>query len=200
MKHFNYILTLIILILVSSCKNDKNISEENPRELNKEISVNYEEIGLNIAFSTKAELGKNLMGAIKEKGTLEALQFCNIKATTITDSMATLHQAKIRRVSDKTRNPDNLANETELENISYFKNNLAKGEEINPIVETRNDSIYFYYPIVTNDMCMQCHGIPNKEIDQTILLGLNDLYPTDKAIGYSVNQVRGIWSIQFKKQ
>jgi len=202
MKAPFYIIIFISLVIFSSCKNEvKEISPsekvaENAEAASK-IDPSYAQIGLDMAFSTKNQLGKNLMGTMKKKGTKEALQFCNLKAMPLTDSMATVHQARIKRVSDKTRNPNNKANKTELKNIEAFKNMLSNGEEITPILETKNDSVYFYYPIVTNKMCLKCHGNLDT-IDKDVLTSLNTLYPTDTALGYSKNQVRGIWSIQFK--
>ena len=202
MKTPFYIIAFISLVIFSSCKNEvKEITPsekatENTEAISK-IDPSYAQIGLDMAFTTKAELGKNLMGMMKEKGTKEALTFCNVKAMPLTDSMATAYQARIKRVSDKTRNPNNKANETELKNIEAFKNMLSNSEEISPILETKNDSVYFYYPIVTNEMCLKCHGNPDT-IDKDVLENLNTLYPIDTALGYSENQVRGIWSIQFK--
>ena len=200
MKNIYSILIVILIVFFSACKNEtKEVGPSKQKQELKEASSNiapsYQQIGLNIAFTTKSQLGKNLMGVMKEKGSVEALKFCNIKAMTLTDSMATVHKAMIKRVSDKTRNPNNKANETELKNIETFKNRISNSEEIAPIIETINDSIYFYYPILTNDMCLKCHGTPNEDINQATLTSLNDLYPTDKAVGYSINQVRGIWSI-----
>ncbi|PHS67036.1 MAG: hypothetical protein COB12_05110 [Flavobacterium sp.] len=203
MKTPFYFIALISLVLFSSCKNEtkETISASEKaaeiEEASSKIEPSYAQIGLDMAFSTKAQLGKNLMGTMKKKGTKEALKFCNVRAIPLTDSMATVHRARIKRVSDKTRNPNNKANETELKNIEAFKNALANGEQITPILETKNDSIFFYYPIVTNGMCLKCHG--NKDsIDKDVLASLNTLYPTDTALDYSENQVRGIWSIQFK--
>ena len=48
-------------------------------------------------------------------------------------------------------------------------------------------------------MCLQCHGKPNQDIKRPTLNSLANLYPEDKATGYSINQVRGIWSISFDK-
>ncbi len=205
MKIHFYFITLISLVLFSSCKNETkepiSTSEKAAEivEASSKIDPSYAQIGLNMAFSTKAQLGKNLMGTMKEKGTKEALIFCNVRAIPLTDSMATVHHARITRVSDKTRNPNNKANETELKNIEIFKNKLANAEEIAPILETKNDSVYFYYPIVTNGMCLKCHGSKDT-IDKDVLASLNKLYPTDTATGYSDNEVRGIWSIQFKQK
>ena len=205
MKYSYSVLIIAIIFIFSACKNEPkedNTSKQKEEQIEaiSKIDPSYQQIGLNIAFKTKAQLGKHLMGTMKEKGAIAALEFCNIKAMQLTDSMATAHHARITRVSDKTRNPYNKANETELKNIEAFKNMISNGEEISPVIETINDSIYFYYPIVTNDMCLKCHGTPNEDIDQATLSTLNDLYPTDKAVGYSENQVRGIWSIQFQKQ
>lgn len=199
-----YISVLISILLFTSCKNEtKEVSPSEKKTENTEavskMDPSYAQIGLDMAFTTKAQLGKNLMGAMKEKGTNEALQFCNLKAMPLTDSMSTVHHARITRVSDKTRNPNNKANDTELKSIESFKKALANGEKITPILETKNDSVYFYYPIVTNGMCLKCHGNPDT-IEKDVLASLEKLYPYDTALGYSDNQVRGIWSISFKEK
>lgn len=156
-----------------------------------------DEIGLEYALSTKKVLGKNLMGAIQKKGTLAALEFCNIKAMPLTDSMATKHNAIIKRVSDKNRNPNNKANTEELKYIAQFKKELAAKKEIKPIILEKGNKIQFYYPIETNTMCLQCHGTQLKPDVQKQIL---KLYPKDLAVGYSENQVRGIWSVTFVKK
>ncbi len=158
-----------------------------------------EEIGLSYANSTKAQLGKNLMGAIQQQGILHALEFCNVQAMPITDSMAKVHQAKIVRVSDKNRNPTNKASLEEASYISLFQEVLNKGEEPEPILVSENGKNRFYYPIVTNDMCLKCHGDVGQEIEEKTYEKILELYPQDKAIGYDINQVRGIWSIEFEK-
>lgn len=162
----------------------------------------YKDIGFKYATTTKASLGKNLMGAIMEKGTEHALEFCNIQAIPLTDSMSQLHNARIKRVSDNPRNQDNAANSKELEQIKYYKSLLAEGKSgkaIHPNVEIKGDNVHFYYPIITNEMCLQCHGKKNEEVKPATLARLSDLYPEDKATGYNNNEVRGIWSIIFEK-
>jgi cytochrome c553 len=156
-----------------------------------------DEIGLEYALSTKKVLGKNLMGAIQKKGTLAALEFCNIKAIPLIDSMSTKHNAIIKRVSDRNRNPNNKANTEELKYIAQFKTELAAKKEIKPVVIEKGNKIQFYYPIETNTMCLQCHGTQIKpDVHKQIL----KLYPKDLAVGYSENQLRGIWSITFDKK
>ena len=159
----------------------------------------YSDIGLKYALSTKAQLGKNLIKAIQEKGTVEAVEFCNIEAMKLTDSMSVMHNAIIKRVSDKARNPKNMANEKELGHIAAFKEQVKAGSDIDPIVEEIYGEVNFYYPITTNTMCLQCHGTPNEQVTSETLNALTALYPSDKALGYTINEVRGIWSIAFNK-
>lgn len=176
---------------------DYNQQGEEFSSVNTQKSI--EEIGLSYANSSKAQLGKNLMGAIQQQGVLYALEFCNVQAMPITDSMAKVHQTKIARVSNKNRNPTNKANAEEARYISLFQGLINKGEEPQPIVVSENEKNHFYYPIVTNDMCLKCHGNLGQEVEEKTYEKILELYPNDKAIGYNVNEVRGIWSIEFEK-
>ncbi|MGB2088018.1 MAG: c-type heme family protein [Psychroflexus salarius] len=168
------------------------------KKLGKSQPKTDAERGMHYAKSTKSVLGQNLMGAIQKKGVSHALSFCNEQAIPLTDSMANYHNVKIKRVSDQPRNPSNAANNIELEHIKTFKSLLANSEDIKPIVEKNNDQTNFYYPIVTNNMCLKCHGTPNKTIAKSDYNKILKLYPKDQAVGYQTNEVRGIWSISFK--
>ncbi|CAM3938464.1 DUF3365 domain-containing protein [Flavobacterium branchiophilum] len=154
-------------------------------------------IGLDYALETKKILGKNLMGTIQKKGTLQALAFCNHHAIPLTDSMATKYNAVIKRVSDKNRNPNNKANAEEQKYIEKFKADMIAKKEMKPVIIERGKQVQFYYPIETNMMCLQCHG---KQIKPEVGNQIKKLYPKDLAVGYVENNIRGLWSITFKKQ
>lgn len=157
------------------------------------------EIGLNYAMETKKLLGQNLMGTLQKEGTQAALKFCNVQAYPLTDSISRKYKAVIKRVSDRPRNPDNRANEDELKQIAHFEELQAEGQEMEPVVAAEDGYRKFYYPIMTNSMCLQCHGAPDSDISSETLASLLELYPGDRATGYEVNQIRGIWSITFKE-
>ena len=161
------------------------------------LQNSYVKTGMHYAMAAKDALGKNLMKSIQEKGTLGALEFCNVKALAITDSISQGINAQIKRVSDKPRNPKNTANTEELGYISYFKGLLASGTEPKPIIKKEGDKVHFYFPIATNAMCLQCHGQPNEQVQPVTMAKLQELYPSDKALGYSANEVRGIWAVSF---
>ncbi len=199
-----FITTLAIMTLVGCGKkaNKKKEQEETQKQELKKVEVEKTpvEIGMSYALGTKKVLGKNLMGTIQKKGTLEALKFCSLKAYHLSDSMSVKFNAKIRRVSDKNRNPKNEASEKELAIIKNYKEKLANNEKLKPIVEEKDGKVQFYAPIKTNGMCLQCHGTPKEQIKQDVLDKLAELYPKDKAQGYGVDQIRGIWSINFEKK
>lgn len=177
---------------------NENWSQPGKKVVVLEKEKTFEEIGLEYAISTKKILGQNLMGTIQKKGTMDALAFCNIQAIPLTDSMSTKFNAQIKRVSDKNRNPNNKANAEELKYMDQFKKQMAAKQEIKPVVLEKGNKVQFYYPIETNTMCLQCHGKP-ENIKPDVRAKTLKLYPNDLAIGYSENEVRGIWSITFNK-
>jgi cytochrome c551/c552 len=164
----------------------------------RDLNVSYATMVLNIAGEAKAVLGKNLLSAIQQKDAAFAVEFCNTRAYPLTDSVAALYQASIKRVSDKPRNHMNRANETELAYILELKEKLAKGEKISPKITERNGIVTGYHMIETVPMCLQCHGIPGKNILPETQNKIKSLYPYDEATGYSENQVRGIWVIEVR--
>lgn len=177
---------------------DENWEQSGKDFTSKTKDKTFTDIGLEYALGTKQLLGKHLMSTIQNKGTEEALTFCNEKAIHLTDSMSVNYKAKIKRVSDKSRNPNNKANTEELKYITQYKNAINENVEPKPIVVENENEVHFYYPITTNTMCLQCHG-KKEDIQPKVLAKINQLYPDDLATGYGENEVRGIWSIAFKK-
>jgi hypothetical protein len=149
-----------------------------------------------ISFETiSAELKESLQSG----GIEHALRYCNEKAYPITDSLSVANQVSIRRVSNKNRNPRNKADKLEEFLIKGFGNDLNVEKELTPRLVLKDDSVIFYKAIILQPMCLTCHGQPEKELTfQTDSL-IRTLYPRDKAIGYQINQVRGLWRIGFKQ-
>lgn len=177
---------------------DKHYEEERKKHRST-TALSPLEKGQNIAMKTKGVLGKNLLSAINSKGTENALAFCSNKAIALTDSMAASLDAKVKRVSDRNRNPKNKANAAELAYIESAKEALSNGEKILPQLTTIGNQEIGYYPIMTSQMCMQCHGQKNKEVVPATLAKIEQLYPKDLATGYKVNELRGIWVVEMEK-
>ncbi len=150
-----------------------------------------------ILKATKSELGRNLLEAIKKRKTVGAVDFCSTKAIPITEQKMKELKSSIKRATDKPRNPKNLASSDELKYIQLFKKKLIKGESLIPVLVKKENVYHFYSPIVTNQMCMQCHGREGSEVKPEVLSKIKKLYPDDQATGYGTNEVRGVFSIRW---
>lgn len=150
---------------------------------------------LRISAEAQGVLGRNLMAKIQQDGTLSALTFCNAQAYRLTDSTAAAKKLKIKRVTDKPRNPGNRAIPDEVALIDSYSKELAHTGKLQPVYMYRDGERHFYNPIITSELCLQCHGKPGGQITEGVMAGIRDLYPDDQAIGYEANQVRGLWRI-----
>lgn len=153
------------------------------------------ETGKTIALKAKAELGKNLIQTVTNEGAVAAVEFCNVQALPITQRVSEELGATITRVSDQPRNPNNAANERELAYIANAKAALARKEPAKPALHEIDGKTVGYYPITTNSLCLQCHGVPGKDVASDTLAVLAEKYPDDQALGYGLDELRGIWVI-----
>ena len=51
-----------------------------------------------------------------------------------------------------------------------------------------------------NPPCLQCHGTPNQDIAPETLAAIQKLYPDDKATGFKLGDLRGLWRVTFLNQ
>lgn len=151
------------------------------------------------SVETKEVLGKNLMNAINKQGTEKAIEFCSTKAIVLTDSVGKAVNATIKRVSDKPRNPINMANENEIDFINELKLKISNSEKLTTKYTESDGKIVGYFPIITNAMCIQCHGSKDSDIKPKMLEKIDQLYPKDQATGYKENQIRGIFVVTKNK-
>lgn len=188
-NHKKYIIVsaLIAVALLLSCKEDKSTSGKSDVLLEK---------GKNITSSTFMALSSQLQKAMKEGGVSNAVKYCNVQALPITDSLAAIYDVEIKRTSDRVRNPQNTATAAELGVIKEYQNLLSKGDQLKPQVGKNEKGKTFYAPILTNDLCLKCHGNKNEMASYDAIA---DLYPEDQATGYNSGELRGIWSVQFRK-
>jgi len=93
-------------------------------------------------------------------------------------------------VSDRPRNPDNMADELELQAIAYFRENADKKERITAFTDENKRSYYhFSMPIYVEAYCLKCHG--KKENAPAVI---QDRY--DSSYDYQIGDLRGLMSIK----
>ena len=60
--------------------------------------------------------------------------------------------------------------------------------------------IHFFKPILLQPLCLNCHGTPGKQIQNSTLAKIQVLYPSDQAFDYKEGDLRGVWHIVFNPQ
>ncbi len=154
------------------------------------------------ASRTFGLLSSNLQHAIKTSGVTNALPYCSVLADPLTQQVAKELDADIRRVTHRPRNPKGAASKEELELIQRYASQLAKDTNaIAPtLITNAPDRVVFYSPIVlTNALCLQCHGSPGTEIQPATLAAIAKLYPRDQATGFKLGDLRGLWRVEFSR-
>jgi len=200
-------LTFLLTIYLFACNNngEQVRTESEPVTDMPDISQSRQEIdylqeGRTIAEQSQAALAKNLIGAINTGGTDYAVEFCNVKAIPITDSMGNLLAASVKRVTDKPRNIANQAGQNELIQLTRMEEEMSAGGVPKPAVAEINGKMVGYYAIVTNELCTKCHGTKNETIEPSTLKKILALYPHDQAVGYRANELRGMWVVEMDKK
>ena len=201
-------LLVILLLLISACASEKK-QDINAQKDTKQApatvvldTAKYLELGDDLVGETKRKISTTLVEAMEKGGVKYASQFCNLVAYPIVDSMSKVHNARIRRVSDKPRNPKDAMDEEEQKVFAIFK---AKAQvpnaELMPIVVQHDDGTVGYYaPIkISMSTCLKCHGEVGKDIKAEDYKVLKSLYPNDVAVGYKEGDLRGMFSIRFPK-
>ena len=198
-KFYLFLPLVLVVFLVQSCASDKaNPAKKNVQYVSGADEVTYLKLGKEIVDSVGGNLKQNLLSAMKEGGPQNAISFCNQNAVALTNSYSLKYNTEVKRVSDKNRNPSNAANETELAVLEDFNRMLEKGEPLSPKISIDAEGRkHFYAPIFTGGLCLSCHG-NSKSIQPEVLTVIDSLYPTDLARDYSIEELRGLWSIKFK--
>ncbi|MDW8297246.1 MAG: DUF3365 domain-containing protein, partial [Raineya sp.] len=161
--------------------------------------VNYLEKGNEITMATQTALLHTVSKAIAEKGSHGAVEYCNLKALTIVDSLSKANNCQIRRVSDKYRNPqDKAQNEIEEKALKTFLEKHQKQEKLEPFTLQEGQNTYYFKPIMIGmETCLKCHGDKTKDIEPKTLATIEKLYPNDLAKGYKLKDFRGMWIVKF---
>lgn len=186
------LILLFALVMLISCNSKKTLQSYS------QLDTTYISRGNALAKLSFETLSGELQRALQNGGIDSALHYCNLRAYPITDSLSLAHQASIKRVSTKVRNPRNKADELATFMMKGFGIDLSEGNTITPKLVLKDDSVLFFKPIVTQPLCLTCHGTPGKEVTFSTDASIQKLYPRDKAVGYKNNELRGLWRIAFK--
>jgi hypothetical protein len=187
-------------------KNEQNVQKDtqlyngptNYLQLNDSLSKALINQGNSIAQKAGLSLQKALKAAINEGGLEYAIQFCNVEALPITDSVSESESVEIKRLAKKYRNTLNKTDSVESEIYKTYILDWLSGKPLKPsIMADENHHPVYYNPIYVGALCLNCHGEVGTNINPDLAATISKLYPDDKATNFKQGQLRGMWAITF---
>lgn len=144
-------------------------------------------------------LKAELQAAIKEKGAPYAIEVCNIRAPEIAAAVSGQSGWQVGRSSHRLRNPDNAPDAYTAAVIDDFLARQAAGEAADTLVraeivdEDGGQVFRMVKAIPTGEVCLACHG--GDAVQPAVVDQLAKLYPADQARGFSVGEMRGVFTL-----
>ncbi|TLP40610.1 Tll0287-like domain-containing protein [Arcobacter arenosus] len=189
--------TIGVTLVFSACSNNQptEISKNNfeEKEMKKEALDAIKVVG--------GAFQKTLSSKISNGGLPNAATFCSTNSHDLAQEVfKTLPQGiSLKRITSKPRNPNNKASKEELLVLNQLKNNFEKNQSLDMIVKQKSPNHYqVYKPIKVDAICLKCHGT-NTIRDEKAYDIILKMYPTDKAIGYALNDFRGAFLVDIIK-
>ncbi|MDW8157830.1 MAG: DUF3365 domain-containing protein [Bacteroidia bacterium] len=167
--------------------------------LKKEVADSLFHKGKRLVQISSSTLLQTLLQAIEKQKVAGAIQYCNVRAIPLIDSLSRAHKAVFKRAALLVRNPKDAPDAQEKEVLQTYLYQAQKVRILRPILKKREkDTIAYYHPIlITMPQCLSCHGRVGENINVEDYQLIKSLYPNDRAIGYNKGDLRGIWSIKF---
>jgi hypothetical protein len=138
----------------------------------------------------KSELMQALSAGMQE-GPAAAIEVCSRRAPAIARKLS-VDGVRMGRSSHKLRNPDNAPPDW----LTPLLDDYVSGEHaLEPRTVTIDAGRHGYVePIVTQPMCLTCHG---SDIDADVRAQLAGDYPADRATGFEAGDLRGVFWVEF---
>jgi hypothetical protein len=192
---------MVMLVLLSQCTNPAPTpTQAAAKELTPEEEQVYLDKGKAITAAAFAAMSGKLSAAMETGGVAGAVEYCNLAAYPLLDSLSKADNVTIRRTSTKLRNPKNAAQGWEVEALAAFEQAKTLVREPKPRVRKLDDgSVVFVAPIKLQPLCTKCHGTVGTDIAAADYEVIKKLYPDDAATGYVPDELRGMWAIQFNR-
>lgn len=214
-----YILTLTLALIASGCSPDQGIDQEQAAPITNEttpatwqfieLAPDHPVIttGQQVAGQLISTLLARVTSEMQAKGPIGAIEVCRSEAMELTESVAREHRnvRRVKRTSDRLRNPHNRPDAAEQLALDHFRQLLLQPESPpGPFVQVGSaaDGLIehrFYQPIFLAGACLRCHGQPDS-IQPEVLGAIDKLYPEDEATGYTEGDWRGLIRISFIPQ
>ena len=151
------------------------------------------ETGAAILQPFKVELKQALEAGLAE-GPAEAIDVCRVRAPRIAASLST-NGVRLGRTSHKLRNPENIAPAWANDILNTYLEDAAARKPV--AVRLADGRVGHAEPIIVQSLCLVCHGeAPAPHIAEAIA----GAYPEDRATGFRVGDLRGIFWVEYPER
>ncbi len=183
-------ISLFVLMLMVGCST-----------ADKKADVVDESEQLLLAASQKivtefsSELKQELLSTLNEGGPAEAIAICETKAPIIAAAHSETEFISLKRITDRNRNPANLADSVQMEVLAKMSADTSMMEQ-HLWTESETGKHFSYYKAIrVHKLCLQCHG-KIEDIDPSVSEALANAYPGDRAVEYEVGDFRGAFLVE----
>lgn len=140
-------------------------------------------------------LKQALQSAVKEGGLTNGIEVCKTVAPEIARNNSSDNWT-ISRTSLRVRNPENAPTDWQrIQLLAMDKQPVKNGKpvEVWQVSEASGQPAFQYMSAIpTQKLCLGCHG---KSIAPEVKAKLTELYPEDKATGFSEGELRGAFVV-----
>lgn len=196
-KLFPIALTAVLAVSFS-CRQEPKSQTKSASTFTVEQTETVTRIGSEASQALMKNLGGQLKAALQSGGPEKALHVCQQIAQPLTTSTSQeLPAATVTRTALRYRNPINAPDARDQEVLSRWQGLLTEGKNLpeNEIVLLDKDQALFYKPILTEAICLKCHGDP-ATFSPALAKKINEAYPKDQAIGFQEGDLRGAFRVQ----
>lgn len=144
-------------------------------------------------------LKAELTAAVEAGGPVNGIEVCNTRAPAIAAQVPGDSGWIVSRSSHKLRNPLNGPDDFTAAAIAEFLERQSNGEAADTLVkaamveENGQKMFRLVKAIPTGELCLNCHGGDN--VKPEVVAKLAELYPADQARGFSVGEMRGVFTL-----
>ena len=182
--------------LLAGCQSDQRPKEYGLESLPASLAPLVADADTAMA-RLQRRLGARLKAELDAGGPITAISVCRDSAQFLTAQVAAQSRVQVGRTSHRLRS---LAN-TPRAWVRPYIDAIMPGEKaaaFRPVALDLGDRVGLLRPIPTQEICLACHGDP-AAFSTELTLALVDAYPEDRATGFAVGDLRGVFWAEVPK-
>lgn len=155
-----------------------------------------------MATQIVGQIRGELVRELERTGPVRAITVCKYSVPEITSTISRQTGMRVTRVALRPRNRAlGEADVWEQRVLLDFENRVAKGEKADTLEyyeivdEPAGRAFRYMKALPMSQPCLFCHG-PSSQLSEGVRALLAIEYPSDKAVEYSIGQVRGAVSVK----